>query len=94
MEKLQNLISQQITDFLFRNLDCAVIQKLHKTILENPDICFEPFDSVRGLFIEGNEVYTGSTFKEKNHIQICVVNPNCIKGFFVPRELDVNYPIP
>jgi hypothetical protein len=21
-------------------------------------------------------------FKEKNHIQICIKNPNCIKGFF------------
>lgn len=90
----QNRNLKNNNDFLFRNLDCAVIQKLHKTILENADICFEPFDSVRGLFIEGNEVYTGSTFKEKNHIQICVVNPNCIKGFFLPRELDVNYPIP
>ena len=22
----------------------------------------------------------------RNHIQICIKNPNCIKGFFIPRE--------
>ena len=22
---------------------------------------------------------------KKNHIQICIRNPNCIKGFFIPR---------
>jgi len=27
----------------------------------------------------------------KSHIQICVRNPNCIKGFFMPRrEMDFN----
>ncbi|MDR3328920.1 MAG: hypothetical protein LBS63_02270 [Prevotellaceae bacterium] len=25
-------------------------------------------------------------------VQICVRNPNCIKGFFVPREIDYDYP--
>jgi len=28
----------------------------------------------------------GAGFKEKNHIQICVRNRNCIKGYFLPRE--------
>ena len=33
-------------------------------------------------------------FAEKNHIQICVCNPNCIKGYFLPREIDMKYPNP
>ena len=42
------------------------------------------FDSVRSAFIEGDELYPGSTFREKNHIQICVRNLACIKGYFWP----------
>jgi hypothetical protein len=49
------------------------------------------FDSVRGVFFEGEEVYPNASFREKDHIQICVRNPNCIKGFFLPRELDKHF---
>ena len=45
-----------------------------------------PFDSVRGLFSEGAPVYEGSGFRKKTHVQICVRNPNCIKGYFNPRR--------
>lgn len=82
------------TDFLLRYLDCAVIQSLHSMIEKNPDSGLMPFDSVRGLFTEGKTVYEGSGFKEKTHIQLCIVNPNCIKGYFIPRELNKNYPAP
>lgn len=46
----------------------------------------EGFDSARGVFIEGEELYPGAGFKNKNHIQLCIRNPNCIKGFFIPRK--------
>lgn len=82
------------TDMLYRDLDCAVIQKIHSTIIENEEINIAPFDSVRGLFLEGKAAYEGSGFAEKTHIQICIVNPNCIKGYFLPRELNEQYPIP
>lgn len=36
-------------------------------------------------------LYPEAGFTEKNHIQICIRNPNCIKSFFLPRELDLNY---
>ncbi|MCM1246318.1 MAG: hypothetical protein NC293_11820 [Roseburia sp.] len=81
------------TDLLLRPLDCAVIEKIH-SITQNPEYGLEPYDSVRGLFIEGNEVYPGSGFREKTHVQICVVNPNCIKGYFIPRSADENYKVP
>jgi len=68
---------------LLKRLDCAVIEFLHER--DNS------FDSVRGVFWEGGELYEGTDHKEKNHIQICIRNPNCIKGFFVPREVDTQW---
>ena len=56
------------------------------------DTDIEPFDSVRGLFVEGGEVYPGSGFRSKTHVQICVVNPNCIIGCFIPRKIIKKYP--
>lgn len=76
-------------DKLLRDLDCAVIEQIHdyKRILDDYDDPEGiPFDSVRGLFIEGNPVYEGSELYEKTHIQICVRNPNCIKGYFNPLK--------
>ena len=70
-------------DKLLRELDCAVIENLHDMQRQTR---FEPFDSVRGVFVEGDELYPGAGFHDKNHIQICIRNPNCIKGFFIPRE--------
>ena len=68
---------------LLRNLDCAVIEHLHTTRKENH---FPSFDSVRGVFWEGDPIYPNTEIREKNHIQICIRNPNCIKGFFAPRS--------
>ncbi len=68
---------QNTKDLLLRPLDCLVIEHL----LEGTD-----FDSVRGLFPEGNELYTGAGFRIKDHIQICIRNTDCIKGYFLPRK--------
>lgn len=65
-------------DLLRRNLDCAVIQTLHNSGK------FPNYDTVRGVFLEGPQLYPGSGFHEKNHIQICVRKPSCIKGYFRP----------
>jgi hypothetical protein len=78
-------------DYLLRNLDCAVIESIHKDREDQRD---EPFDSVRGVFWEGTEPYPAAGFKDKNHIQLCVRNPNCIKGYFLPRTVDTNWNIP
>jgi len=75
-------------DKLFRELDCAVINFLHEM---REDARVPAFDSVRGVFTEGEELYPGAGFKEKNHIQLAVRNPNCIKGFFHPREHNPDY---
>ena len=52
------------------------------------------YDSVKGVFWEGQELYPNAGFREKNHIQICVCNPNCIKGYFLPRGINQDYPNP
>jgi hypothetical protein len=78
-------------DLLLRKLDCAVIETVHTL---NSDASLPEYDSVRGVFWEGEELYPNAGFKEKNHIQICVRNPNCIKGFFIPRDINTSYLIP
>ncbi|HBT73567.1 MAG TPA: hypothetical protein DEB37_15370 [Lysinibacillus sp.] len=88
--KLHNLIIPQNSksssgDLLVRKLDCAVIETAHtlNKMLEKPQ-----YDTVRGVFFEGQDLYENAGFKEKNHIQIAVRNQNCIKGFFIPRDFD------
>ena len=87
----ENINIQNDDGWLLRNRDCAVIGKVHQFVKENN---LTPYDSVRGLFEEGDRVYPGSGFKEKTHVQICVINPNCIIGCFIPREPISGFPIP
>ena len=71
-------------DQLRRNLDCAVIRRLH-SILEAQQL--PAIDTLKGVFTEGPPVYPGAGFHEKTHIQVAVRNPRCIKGVFrVPLE--------
>jgi hypothetical protein len=76
-------------DLLLRDLDCAVIESLHN--LWEKHFHQPPFDSVRGAFWEGKELYPHAGFREKDHIQICIRNPNCIKGLFRPRKEDSSF---
>ena len=78
-------------DRILRKLDCAVIETLHEL---NKMADLPPYDSVRGVFWEGEELYPGAGFQEKNHIQIAIINPNCIKGFFLPREVNEKFSMP
>jgi len=78
-------------DLLLRHLDCAVIETVHQSREQAGE---RAFDSVRGVFWEGAELYPNAGFKEKNHIQVCVRNPNCIKGFFRVRKQNDDYPLP
>lgn len=71
-------------DLLVRYLDCAVIETAHEL---NIKLGKTDYDSVRGVFFEGNDLYENAGFKEKNHIQIAIRNQECIKGFFIPRDL-------
>jgi hypothetical protein len=71
-------------DRLRRELDCAVIQALHQY---RQDRGLLPYDSVRAPFPEANDLYEGSGFRAKNHIQVCIINTaHCIKGYFKPIQ--------
>jgi hypothetical protein len=76
------------SDLLRRELDCAVIETLHLTRQKNN---LEPYDSIKAVFWEGRELYPKAGFKEKNHIQLCIRNRNCIKGLFIPRQEDSTF---
>lgn len=68
-------------DFKARELDCAVIR--YACVLAED--FGEPFDSIRSAFIEGAPLYDGAKFHSENHIQLAIINPDCIKGIFLPR---------
>ncbi len=71
-------------DLMLRNLDCAVINSLHEI---NKKLGIIEYNSVRAAFWEGEELYKSAGFREKNHIQICVRNSQCIIGYFLPQNL-------
>lgn len=71
---------------LVRKLDYAVILNLHRMMKEKGQM----FDTVYGYFQEGQDAFEGAGIKEKSHIQICVHNPNFIKGYFLPRKIPNN----
>jgi hypothetical protein len=77
------------TDKLLRKFDCAVFEYMHSEMKKNHA---KPVDSIRAAFWESKELYPSAGFKEKNHIQICIRNPNCIKGYFRPLKMDTSHP--
>jgi hypothetical protein len=79
----KDTLSAGSSDKLIRRLDNAVMERLHNIIT---DTGFEPFDTVRGMFREGQPVYPGAGFWEKSHVQIAVRNMNSIIGYFRPRK--------
>jgi len=87
----ENRLSSPDGDILLRNLDCAVINLIPTYRKKRKQ---KEFDSVRAVFVEGKELYPNAGFQEKNHIQICVRNINCIKGYFLPIKEDSSYPMP
>lgn len=82
---------------ILRFLDCAVIEIMHLKLLNQVKADIDKpgypqhkiFDSTRGAFIEGGPAFEGAEIREKTHIQICIRNPNCIKGFFLPRRITI-----
>ncbi|MCF0217020.1 MAG: hypothetical protein HUK21_11180 [Fibrobacteraceae bacterium] len=68
---------------VLRKLDCALIEHLH-SIFESAGNN-NRFDTVRCSFTEGKPAYPGTAIRDKNHIQVCIRNTDCIKGFFLPR---------
>jgi len=72
-----------------RNLDCAVIKMVHEIVKQDG---LQKYDSVRCAFAEGKAAYAGSNFSMRGHIEVCVINPDMIKGYFLPRPLELFNP--
>jgi hypothetical protein len=70
-------------DFKKRDLDCAVIRFAIQWAKDMHNI---EIDSVRSVFWEGKKLYPKAGFRTHNHIQLSVINPDCIKGVFLPRQ--------
>lgn len=87
----KNIDVKNSRDELLRNLDCAVIEQVHDY---NKQENLQEFDSVRGVFTEGKPVYPGAAIMEKTHVQICIRNPNCIKGYFCPVKMNSRFLLP
>lgn len=86
--KNRSVKGQPNNDRILRFLDCAVFRHLHSILegqADGPER-IEPFDTVRGMFVEGRKVYPGSGFRQQSHVQIAVINSRCIRGVFFPRD--------
>jgi hypothetical protein len=67
-----------------RKLDCAVIKYVHET---NKKSKLSAYDTIRSAFVEGKQIYPDSNFTDRLHIEICVLNTDLIKGYFLPRPI-------
>jgi hypothetical protein len=65
-----------------RALDCAVIRYIHES---NKSVEKNPYESVRAAFMEGEEAYPTANFSTRHHLQVAVLEPSIIKGYFLPR---------
>ena len=74
-------------DLYKRYLDCAVIEMVHElrksaNDRNSKEQKLPEYDTVRAMFAEGKNLYDGAGFRQKTHVQICVRNLACIKGYF------------
>ena len=73
-------------DLVLRYRDCAVLNRSLSRLdgkLAGPEGVY--FQTVRGVFVEGDPAYAGAGMRTKTHIQIAVRDPACILGYFKPR---------
>ncbi|WP_294825267.1 hypothetical protein, partial [uncultured Flavobacterium sp.] len=92
--KNRDMKQDEYKDKLMRELDCTVIEFMHQQIINQIKTDkktkgfseYKVFDSARGVFTEGGPAFPGAGIQNKSHIQICIRNSNCIKGFFMPRN--------
>lgn len=60
-------------------------QKIKEEIQGDENTSIKEFDTTRGVFIEGGPAFPGAGVQKKSHLQVCIRNMKCIKGFFLPR---------
>lgn len=65
-------------DLKRRELDCLVINRC-------ADRAPAPYQTTRGVFLEGDPAYPGAMIRRESHIQIAVRDVSCILGTFRPN---------
>lgn len=74
-------------DLLLRDLDCAVLNLAMRMLTEEAaGDDKEYYQTVRGVFVEGDPVYENARIHAKTHVQIAVRDPTCILGYFRPAS--------
>ncbi len=87
LEKAYGIVEENLPsntggkDRFKRELDCQVIEAVH---LFRKEKGLPRYDSVRAPFPEDAPLYVGAGFQLRNHIQIAIINSDCIKGYFRP----------
>ena len=71
-------------DWLKRHRDCFVLNATVPAIADQYGIAYQ---TVRGVFQEGEPAFTGAGIKLKSHIQIAVRDARAIIGYFRPQSL-------
>jgi hypothetical protein len=74
------------SDRVLRFLDCAVVDYSVRMVAETEGTKYQ---TVRGIFIEGQPAFPGSKIALKSHIQLAVRDPACIIELF--RVEPANY---
>lgn len=71
-------------DWLRRDRDCFVLNNVLPRLESE---LHAHYDTVRGVFQEGEQAFDGAGIKLKSHIQIAVRDPRAIMGYFNPETL-------
>ena len=77
---------------VMRALDCTVINFMQSAMGARRD----PFDTVRGNFVEWDRVYPGAEIYRLTHVQLAVLNERCIvypPGFSPELERSFQLPV-
>lgn len=69
---------------VFHRLDCAFLNWAIPEIERRKGFLFQ---TVRGVFVEGEAAFPDGHIFEQSHIQIAVRDPSCIVGYFHPAQV-------
>jgi hypothetical protein len=69
-------------DFVMRRLDCAMLNWVVPVLERESGRIFQ---TIRGVFQEGEPAFPGSQIRRRSHIQIAVRDPECVVGYFHPQ---------
>jgi Fic family protein len=88
-EAIDSIIDQ--SDYV-APLRVRAIEDIHNILMKDSGVYKPRYDSIRCAFSEGEALYHGSNFSSRLHIQVCLLNNDLIKGYFLPRPVVTHNP--